>query len=88
VQVSALLLDRFDFDGSGELDTAEELAAISCDTWNAVEASLAAGGQYERLRQIYGFSIDYIWVGHAIGVSEMLRGPADDALAACGLTIP
>ena len=86
--VKSVLLERFDKNGSLSLDTSQEVAYLSCDTWWAIETSLLDGGQYEKVRQIYGFTEGYIWVGGELGFDEAMRATADAAMAECSLPAP
>jgi hypothetical protein len=80
--VRLVLLANYDLDGSGVLDKAPEVEAVSCATWKALDARVrekwAAG-----FRVTYGFPPDRIWVGEGVGVSTVMRGVADGQLAAC-----
>ena len=84
-EVKRLLLERFDADGSGWLDTPQEIAAVPCATWQGIDRAIAEGGRWDGLRAIYGFAEGYLWVGGAIGVQEPMRADADAALERCGV---
>lgn len=83
--IRPLLLQAYDRDRSGSIDTAAEVEKIPCQVWVALDRSMTAGGRYHDIRPIYGFEAGYGWVGSAIGFDESVRVPADAAMAACGL---
>lgn len=82
VAIKPLMLDGFDTNSSGAIDSAAEVALVDCGTWNALDSGVKEKWDYG-LRTIYGFHADYSWVGDAIGFSEAVRAEADTALAGC-----
>lgn len=80
--VKPLMVSGFDGNGSGEIDTADEVAKVDCATWAALDAGVKEKWEYG-LRTIYGFHKDYAWIGNAVGFSESVRPQADTALAGC-----
>jgi hypothetical protein len=81
--VTPIILAAHDSDGSGTIDTTEELMAMSCDTWLALDARVREAWAPYGLRIIYGFRADKLWVGNAIGVHEKVRSGADVRIASC-----
>lgn len=65
--VRLALLAAYDADDSGTLDTAEEVDAVACEVWTALETTV------EGVLDIYGFTPDYLWVGGALGFAESMR---------------
>lgn len=80
--VKALMVDGYDSDGSGEIDTAAEVGLVDCATWKALDAGVKEKWDYG-IRTIYGFHADYSWIGYAVGFAESQRPAADTSLAAC-----
>ncbi|HYE95936.1 MAG TPA: hypothetical protein VD962_06970 [Rubricoccaceae bacterium] len=69
-RVESVLVGQFDRNNSGTIDTRLELAQVTCDIWQALEAA------HPSVLEIYGFAPDYIWVGYAFGFDESLRQTA------------
>jgi hypothetical protein len=84
--VKPIMVGAFDRDGSGGIDTAEEVSMIPCDVLHTLDRSIRAGrGGVSALRSTYGFPERYHWVGSALGFDEAIRVVADARLANCGL---
>lgn len=83
--LAAVMVTTYDIDGSGSINTSKELKAVSCTSWQAIDASVREGWSGSGLRVIYGFQKSMIWVGYAIGIDEKLRKKADKALVSCGI---
>lgn len=79
------VVNAYDSNGSGAVDSGKELKAISCPVWMAMEAGVAAGWDGTGVRTIYGFKKGFIWVGYAFGFDEKVRKSADKAMAKCGI---
>jgi hypothetical protein len=84
--VKALVLGAYDLDQSGEVDTTEELALFSCETWRAIDTGVRQGWDGSSVRVIYGFDEGFIWVGYALGLAEHLRLPATAAMDGCNIS--
>lgn len=82
--VKTAMLAAYDKNGDGWVKK-KELAAIPCDEWAALDASVKRGWDGNSARVIYGFRADLLWVGYAWGLHERGRKAADAQLAACGL---
>lgn len=80
--VKKLMLGAFDGNGSGTIDTTEEVVAIGCDVAIALDDRVKEKWQYG-IRTVYGFEADKIWIGHALGFSESVRSGADVHIAGC-----
>ncbi len=84
--IKPIMVAEFDKDGSGSIDTVEEVSAIPCDVLVTLDTSIKAGrGDVSALRTTYGFPDRYHWVGYALGFNEKVRLEADARLANCGL---
>lgn len=83
-EVKKLVVNAFDADRSGSLDSVDEVDALGCDIWLAVDRGVRAGWG-NGLYTIYGFGPGLRWVGDAIGLSESVRVRSASALAACGV---
>lgn len=85
----ALLLEGYDVDHSGALDTADEVAAVPCRLWRAVDRGYRdAHGSLVGVRVSYGFvarpDSTFVYVGDAaLGVAPGVQIRADEAMAAC-----
>ena len=83
--VCRAMLDAYDADGSGELDSEAELVAIPCKVWRAIDSGVKSAWSGTGARAIYGFAAGYGWVGGSFGFSESLRASADKSMQTCGL---
>lgn len=83
--VGVVMVEAYDDDDSGWIDSPEEVRMISCDTWQALHRGIVTGGHHIGLRTTYGFQEGFYWVGDAIGFNEVVRYEADGAMAACGV---
>jgi hypothetical protein len=79
------LLVEYDRDRSGQIDR-NELDAIPCAVWTALDRSIAEDGRYRGLLKTYGFRSDLEWVGFALGFHRRTQTRAEDAMRACGVT--
>ena len=80
--VESLLVESFDADHSGSLDTPQEIDSIPCATWSAIDSGVRVnwnGG----LGMIYGFEADKVWIGHLLGFNEQTRQQAAQRLSSC-----
>ena len=85
-EVEAILLAAFDKDKSGEIDTEDELNAIPCEVWQAMDNSISAGsGKGSNLIATYGFASRGTWGGDSFGIDEKLRNASIVRLKACGI---
>lgn len=80
--VKPILLGAYDYNRSGWLDTTDELMAMPCEVFAALDEGVKEKWTYG-LRQIYGFKSELSWVGYAIGFSETIRSGADVRIATC-----
>ncbi len=80
--VQPILLQAYDTDGNGSIDSAAEVGRIPCSTWHALNDGVLEKWDYG-LRTIYGFEPGSIWVGYVLGVSESVRTTADSYLVGC-----
>lgn len=86
VAVKPIMVEAYDSDGSGSIDTLAEVSAIPCEVLITLDRSIKAGrGGVSALRTTYGFPERYHWVGYALGFNEKVRSDADARLANCGL---
>jgi len=78
------LLARYDYDRSGELDSAEELDAIPCEDLLGLEHSHDQSRLGLTLTRFYGFDGEG-WRSGALGVSDQVRDLAYQRMKDCGL---
>jgi hypothetical protein len=69
---------------SGSIDTESKIAAIPCDVWQAMDASIRRDRPGSGLVWTYGFEPGMVWVD-AFGIAEKMRATAFTKLKACGL---
>src|SRR5690606_13303293 len=69
---------------SGRVDADDELDALSCDAWRAIDDGVRRGWG-RGLYVVYGFAAERAWVGEALGVHRSLRERGAERLRACGL---
>lgn len=81
-------LAAYDANQNGGIELNEELGAVPCETWRALDAGTAAGWGGTGVRVIYGFDDGLIWVGDTFGIDAKLRSAAVIATAACGVGEP
>lgn len=86
-EVRSILLGAYDANGSGLLDSTEEIAAIPCETLDAVDAR-AREGQEAGLRVAYGLQADREWRGGDLGFAEPLRAGLDMWVVGCASAPP
>jgi hypothetical protein len=80
-----ILLSEFDLDQSGEIDTKDEVEAIDCDTWGAMDKRIRE--QWTSMYVTYGFDLSLSWIaGSTLGISQGVRGQASGAVLNCGLS--
>jgi hypothetical protein len=85
-EVEAILLSAYDRDGSKEIDTEEEVAAVPCEVWQQLDRSIrAGGGKDDSLVATYGFGPKGDYDGDALGIAEKLRNVARGRIEACGV---
>ncbi len=82
--VRALLVEAADIDGSGLIDAPTELDRIGCEAWTAIDEGVRhtwdAG-----LYVTYGFGVNLLWIGDAIGLPASQREAGAERLRACGV---
>ena len=84
-EIKSILLEAYDTDASGALNTPSEIARIPCDTWDALDESVRAGWG-SGIRVIYGFKGEFIYAGFALGIDEVMRPLSDRTLSECGIS--
>ncbi len=83
--VKQILLERFDNDRSGWIDTAAEIRRIPCSVLQDMNNAIVSG-EYSGLVTTYGFREDLVWIGSALGFSEGVEASAFGRMLACGLS--
>jgi hypothetical protein len=83
-EVRQRLLEKYDANGSRQLDNPEEVNAIPCDEWRSIQSSYQTGGLSVPMTRLYGFDGSE-WVPGALGVAREMRGYAYDRMHQCGL---
>lgn len=78
------LLARYDLDGSGQLDSVEELDEVSCEYWQGIERSYDTSRLGLSLMRAYGFDGEG-WKDGRLGVAGSVRDLAFQRMRACGL---
>ncbi|MGH0037145.1 MAG: PEGA domain-containing protein [Myxococcota bacterium] len=82
--VSSWMVAHHDADGTGLIDAPIEVAAISCNTWQALEISYETGQLGAPMSRLYGFDGSR-WVPGALGFDVRVRDQAYERMRACGL---
>lgn len=85
-EVKPLIIAAFDKNDNGRIDTTDELIAIPCEVWVAMDKSIRAGSKESGLIWTYGFDPHYEWVGDAFGLDERLRKQVFERVLACGVS--
>lgn len=83
-RVAKQLRDRFDRDGSGEIDRLEESEAIPCSVWLEIERDFDRGGLGLSLAHYYGFDGSE-WHPGALAVARAHRSAVYAKMRECGL---
>ena len=78
------LLARYDLDGSGRLDSVEELDEVSCEYWQGIERSYDTSRLGLSLTRAYGFDGEG-WKDGRLGVAGSVRDLAFQRMRECGL---
>ncbi|MFT6232519.1 MAG: hypothetical protein ACJAZO_003035 [Myxococcota bacterium] len=79
-----ILLSNFDRNGSGTIDTMNEVNRIPCDVLLGLNVPYQA--RWGRsVRESLGFKNNLNWVGGSLGFSESMRTIADRQLGRCGI---
>lgn len=82
--VKGLLLNEYDSNGSGTINTSSEVEAIPCTVFQALDKGILNGGEYtSSLVSLYGFVPDSIWIGYAFGFDENVRSTTYMKASAC-----
>jgi len=84
--VKAILVEGYDADASGWLDTEAEVQSMSCPVWEALFTAFTKSSYGGNLDAIYGFAPNMLWVGNALGFDETVRAAAYAHQGSCGLT--
>jgi hypothetical protein len=82
--VRRLLIDKYDENRSGSLDTTIEIASIPCAEWRAIESQYETGGLQVPMSRLYGFDGSE-WVEGALGIERGLRDFTYRRMKECGL---
>lgn len=84
-KVQRLMLQAYDLDKSGGINTEEEVAGIPCETFYALDRSVIGNSKLSGpFYVLYGFPPDYIWVD-ALGFDETIRAAAWERIQSCGM---
>ena len=83
-KVKAIIVSNYDTSGGGTINSANEVNAIPCSVFQAIDTSLLNGGEYSSsFVAVYGFVPDYIWIGYAFGFDESVRSTAYSRASSC-----
>jgi len=83
-RVSRELRERFDSDGSGEIDRLAESEAISCPVWQEIERDFERGGLGLSMAHYFGFDGSE-WHPGALAVARGHRSAVYAKMRECGL---
>ena len=83
-KVRAVLLEHYDLDQSGALNTHDEIHRVVCEVWRQIDTSLRDRSHENSLREAYGFQPDQLW-RDALGVDASQREHLGQILLDCGL---
>jgi len=83
-RVAGELRQRFDRDGSGEIDRLDESEAISCSVWREIERDFKRGGLGLSMAHYFGFDGSE-WHPGALSVSRAHRSAVYAKMRECGL---
>lgn len=83
-RVARELRERFDRDGSGEIDTLPESEAISCPVWREIERDFERGGLGLSMAHYFGFDGSE-WHPGALAVARAHRSAVYAKMRECGL---
>ncbi|MDG2049697.1 MAG: PEGA domain-containing protein [Myxococcota bacterium] len=78
------LVGQYDQNGSGTLDTTQEVQAIPCATWIEIEQSYETGGLAVEMTHLYGFDGSDA-PANTLGIAPAVRSYAYDRMKNCGL---
>jgi hypothetical protein len=81
-EVRRILL-RHDADASGSLDQPNEIGAISCALWGAIDAGVRRDWRGHGLLPMYGFVPGQLYVGDTLGIDARLAPAVWEAVEAC-----
>lgn len=82
--VSSSMVQRYDLDLSGLIDTEDEVAAVPCSEWQGLEQSYETGGLSIPMTRLYGFDGSR-WVKDALGIDLRMRDGSYTRMRECGL---
>jgi uncharacterized caspase-like protein len=85
-EIKKLMLAKYDLDGSGAIDTPEEVDRIDCAVWSMLDQQIRSGSRGYDLLITYGFKEGFGWVGGALGFDEKVRQSALKRARQCGVT--
>ncbi|MAJ59558.1 MAG: hypothetical protein CBC48_06025 [bacterium TMED88] len=78
------LVGQYDQNGSGTLDTTQEVQAIPCAKWVEIEKSYETGGLAVEMTHLYGFDGSDA-PANTLGIAPTVRSYAYDRMKGCGL---
>lgn len=83
-QVKSLLLQNYDSNRSGSIDSREEIDAIPCDVFKAMDQATRNDDDVP-VMALYGFASGYLWAGDVLGFSGAMREASASRMEGCGL---
>ena len=84
-RVAAIMLETYDADGSGSIDTNVEVHRVVCEVWRTLDHELGSRSSETSLRESYGFAPGQVWRGSAIGIDVSTREHLSEDLLDCGV---
>ncbi len=85
-EIKKLMVARYDLDGSGAIDTPQEVDRIDCAVWSLLDQQIRSGRPGSNLLRTYGFEEGLGWVGNVLGFHDAIRKSALNRANKCGLT--
>lgn len=85
-EVEAIMVAAFDKNKSDDIDTEDELAAVPCDVWKALDVALRSADKNNSLIGTYGFAKGE-YDGDSLGIDEKMRKAALTRIEGCGVTV-
>jgi V8-like Glu-specific endopeptidase len=83
-QARVVMLETFDVNRSGAIESVGELSAVDCRVWRAIDQSFRARFNGSGVGRIQGFAPDFLWVG-SLGIDASMRSAGWAAIQRCGL---
>jgi hypothetical protein len=83
-----VLVTLYDASADDVLAEADEVAAIPCPVWRALDEAVRRDWNGVSFRKVYGFDAGFRYMGGLLGIPDAQADAARTAMAACGLGLP